>query len=124
MAYSQTINLVVGDTLPELALVLRDSNKAADGQVLDPENTNTWAAVNITNATVRLRIREVGATTIASTLTMVIQDGEGGQASTDFPDGTLNAAGLFEGEVEITYSNGSKMTVPDLLKLKVRDDFD
>ena len=36
MAYSDTIKLVVGDTLPQLVFSLKDSNTAA-GQTLDIE---------------------------------------------------------------------------------------
>ena len=32
--------------------------------------------------------------------------------------------GTFEGEIEITFSNGGIHTVYDLVKLKVRSDFD
>ena len=35
MAYSETLNLVVGDTLPELNFTLKDSNTAASGTTLD-----------------------------------------------------------------------------------------
>ena len=48
MAYSDTIKLVVGDTLPELTFNLKDSNTAASGKTLDPEDSTTWAAVNLT----------------------------------------------------------------------------
>jgi len=58
MAYSDTIKLVTGDTLPELTFTLKDSNTAATGQTLDPENSNTWAAIDLSNGAVRLRIRE------------------------------------------------------------------
>lgn len=125
MAYSDTINLVVGDTLPEVTVTLRDSNKAASGQTLDPNDSTTWDPINLTNATVRMRIRKVGSATVSSTLTMTVQSpATGGKAFTNFPSGTLDEAGLFEAEVEITYSSGGKQTVNDLLKLKVRDDFD
>jgi hypothetical protein len=125
MAYSDTINLVVGDTLPEVTVTLRDSNKAASGQTLDPENSATWDPIDLTGATVRMRIRKVGSATVSSTLTMtVVSPPTNGKATTNFPDGTLSEAGVFEAEVEITYSTGAKQTVNDLLKLKIRDDFD
>ena len=38
MAYSSTLNLVTGDTLPELTFTLKDSNTAAAGKTLDVEN--------------------------------------------------------------------------------------
>ena len=59
MAYASTIKLVVGDTLPELNFTLKDSNTAASGQTLDPEDSNTWAPIDVTGGTVKLRIREV-----------------------------------------------------------------
>jgi len=125
MAYSDTINLVVGDTLPEITVTLRDSNKAASGQTLDPENSETWDPINLTNATVVMRIRKVGSTTVASTLTMTVPTpSTEGKAFTNFPAGTLTEAGVFEAEVEISYSSGGKQTVNDLLKLKIREDFD
>ena len=125
MAYSDTINLVVGDTLPEVTVTLRDSNKAASGQTLDPENSETWDPIDLTGATVRMRIRKVGSTTISSTLTMtVVSPASSGKATTNFPSGTLSEAGVFEAEVEVTYGTGAKQTVNDLLKLKIRDDFD
>jgi hypothetical protein len=125
MAYSDTINLVVGDTLPEVTVTLRDSNKAVSGQTLDPENSETWDPINLTGATVLMRIRKVGSTTVSSTLTMTVPSpATDGKAFTNFPSGTLSEAGVFEAEVEITYSNGGKQTVNDLLKLKIREDFD
>jgi hypothetical protein len=125
MAYSDTISLVVGDTLPEVTVTLRDSNKAASGQTLDAEDPTTWDPIDLTGATVRMRIRKVGSTTVTSTLTMtVLSPATDGKATTNFPSGTLSEAGVFEAEVEVTYSGGGKQTVNDLLKLKIRDDFD
>ena len=124
MAYSQTINLVTGDTLPELTFTLRDSNTAASGQTLDPNNSATWAPIDVTGGSVRLRLRELGSTTVKSTLTCAITDGSAGKVATDFPTGTLDTAGTFEGEIEITFASGGIQTVYDLIKFKVRSDFD
>ena len=124
MAYSDTLKLVAGDTLPELTLTLRDSNAAATGQTLDANNSATWAPIDVTGATVRLRLRELGSTTVKSTLTCTITNGTGGKVATDFPTGTLDSAGTFEGEIEITFAAGGIQTVYDLLKLQVRSDFD
>ena len=100
MAYSDTINLVVGDTLPEVTVTLRDSNKAASGQTLDPENSETWDPINLTGATVVMRIRKVGSTTVASTLTMTVPSpATDGKAFTNFPSGTLSEAGVFEAKL-------------------------
>lgn len=124
MAYSDTLNLVTGDTLPELTFTLRDSNTAASGQTLDPNNNTTWAPINVTGASVKLRLRELGSTSVKSTLTCSVSDGSAGKIITDFPAGTLDTAGTFEGEIEITFSSGGVQTVYDLIKLKVRSDFD
>ena len=124
MAYSQTLNYIVGDTLPELTFTFKDSNTAASGQTLDTEDSSTWAPIDITGATVKLRIREVGSTTISATITPTITSGSGGSCATDFPTTAFPTAGVYEGEIEITFSGGGKQTVNDLLKFKVREDFD
>jgi len=124
MAYSDTLSLVVGDTLPELTLTLKDKNTAAAGQVLDEENSDTWAPIDITGATVKLRIRQLGETTLADTRTCSVSNGTGGICVTDFSATTFAAAGQYEGEIEITFSGGGKQTVYDLVKFKIRDDFD
>ena len=124
MAYSQTLNLVTGDTLPELTFTLKDSQEAASGQVLDTEDSSTWKPISVTGATVRLRIRELGSSTVKSTLTCTVTDAANGKVATNFPTGTLDTAGTFEGELEITFASGGIQTVYDLIKLKVRSDFD
>jgi len=124
MAYSDTLNLVTGDTLPELNLTLKDSSTAASGAVLDENNDATWAAIVLTGATVKLRIRELGSTTVKSTLSCTITDATNGKVATNFPTGTLDTAGTFEAEIEITFASGGIQTVNDLIKFKVRSDFD
>tara|TARA_R100001460_G_scaffold7255_8_gene18667 strand:+ start:2922 stop:3296 length:375 start_codon:yes stop_codon:yes gene_type:complete len=124
MAYSDTIKLVVGDTLPELTFTLKDSNTAAAGQTLDVENDATWAPINLSGGTVKFRIREVGQTTVLKTITASITNASGGECALTFPTGTWTAAGTYEGELEFTKSNGQIQTVQDLVKFKVRDDFD
>ena len=124
MAYSETLNLVQGDTLPELTFSLKDSNTAAAGLTLDPNNSATWSPIDVTGAQVRLRLRELGSTAVKSTLLCTVSDGIGGKVITDFPAGTLDTAGTFEGEIEITFATGGIQTVYDLVKFKVRSDFD
>ena len=124
MAYSDTIKLVVGDTLPELTFTLKDSNTAASGATLDVEDETTWAPINLTGATVKLRIREVGSTTVLSTITATITSASNGTCTLTFPTGTWTTAGTFEGEIEHTTSGSGIQTVQDLIKFKVRDDFD
>ena len=124
MAYSSTIKLVVGDTLPELTFTLKDSNTAATGKTLDVEDSTTWAPIDLTGGTVRLRIREVGKTTVVSTISATLSDPENGVCTLLFPSGTWTTAGTFEGEIEFTKSDGNIQTVQDFIKFKVRDDFD
>jgi hypothetical protein len=124
MAYSDTIKLVVGDTLPELTFTLKDSNTAASGATLNVEDETTWAPINLTGATVKLRIREVGSTTVLSTITATITSASNGTCALTFPTGTWATAGTFEGEIEHTTSGSGIQTVQDFIKFKVRDDFD
>ena len=124
MAYSATIKLVTGDTKPTLTIQIRDAATAATGATLDENDETTWAPVNLTGATVKLRIRELGETTVKSTLTCSVTDGSNGKVATDWPTGTLDTAGTFEGEIEVTDSGGGIQTVYDLVKLQVRSDFD
>jgi hypothetical protein len=124
MAYSETIKLVKGDTLPELTITLKDSNTAASGQTLDPEDPDTFAPVDITGGTVRVRIRQIGETTILKTITATITDASSGKVTMLFPSDTFSEAGVYEAEVEFTKSDGNIQTVNDLIKLSVRDDFD
>lgn len=125
MAYFQTVNLVAGDTLPELTFELKDSNTAVDSSTeLNPEDSSTWAPLtNLSGATAKLRIRELGSTTVKATLTCLVNASES-KVATNFPAGTLDSAGTYEGELEITYAGGGIQTIYDLVKLKVRGDFD
>ena len=70
MAYYDTIQLVKGDTLPEINFTLRDSNTAADGTILDELDASTWAPIDLTGATVRLKFRALGADTAKAVITM------------------------------------------------------
>ena len=72
MAYSDTIKFVVGDTLPSLEFTLKDSNTAAAGKTLDVENSDTWAAIDLSGGSVKLRVREVGQTTIIQTIFLLL----------------------------------------------------
>lgn len=108
------IKLVRGDNRPIIRLTLTDES---DDQ-----------PVNLTGATVVVYFRKVGTTTVLSTLSCTGLNG--GALSTDgviefgFPDPALDvAAGAYEGEVEITYSGGDVQTLYDVLKFKVREQF-
>lgn len=124
MAYSTTIKVVVGDTHPELNFTLTDSNTAASGKTLDPEDPTTFAPIDLTGSTTRVRIRKIGTTTVLDTIVCSITNATAGKCSMVFTASTFTAAGFYEGEIEITKSDGNIQTVGDLIRFNVRDDFD
>lgn len=106
------IKLVQGDSRPALVVNLTDDNSGAP--------------IPITGATVRLKFRELGASTNHAVLTGTITDGPNGQVVFYWAQvpGSLDVeAGDYEGEIEITFSDGQIQTVYDVLKFKVRQDF-
>jgi hypothetical protein len=124
MAYSANLKLVVGDTLPELTITLKDSNTAASGQTLDPEDSATFAPIDITNGTIQVRVRQIGTTTVLKTIPASITSPTNGICAMVFPSDTFPSSGLYEGEVEFTKAGGGIQTVNELIKFTVRDDFD
>ena len=95
MAYSETIKLVKGDTLPELTITLRDSNTAASGKTLDQEDPSTFAPIDITGGTVRVRIRKIGSTTILKKIVAKITAASDGKVRLLFPAEQFAESGLF-----------------------------
>jgi len=116
---------VAGDDKPELNFTIRDANTAVSGFVLDPDDVTTWAPMDLTGVTVRVKFRALGSTTLLDTLVCTNQ--------APYTDGvcfmTWNAttldvdAGTYEGEIELTYSDDTVLTVFHKLKFKVRSDF-
>jgi hypothetical protein len=109
---AEKIRLVQGDTRPSLVTTLTDST--------------TGAAINITGATVRLKFRAVGATTLKSTLTGTVTNGAAGTVVFDWSDDPTSLdgdPGDYEGEIEVTFADSTIQTVYDLLKFKLRQDF-
>ena len=124
MAYYETINLVAGDTKPEINLTLKDSNTAATGLTLDPDDSATWKVIDISDPTVKVKFRLLGASTILDTMECVKIVAEDGTCYMPWGTDTLDvAAGTYEGEIELTYVSGAILTLFDRLKFKVRDDF-
>jgi hypothetical protein len=122
--YYETINLVAGDTLPELDVVLRDSNAAATGYTLDPNDPTTWQPIDLSNAVVEFKFRKIGATTLIGLPIIFTQLSGDGHVALLFPPGTLDGLnGDYEGEIEIKYTDGKISTVRDLLKFNIRPDF-
>jgi hypothetical protein len=123
---TERIRLVQGDTRPQIVVSL----KASSG-----------TAIDCSGATVRFYFRKEGSSTVLVTITGNLltgfidstgalitvgytTPGSGGRASFSWPANALNVeAGNYEGEVEITFQDGTVQTVYDLLKFKVRADF-
>ena len=124
--YYSTIELVAGDTMPELNIILKDSNTALSGQTLDAANHATWAIISLAAVdTVTMKFRKTDTTTILETLPgSIVGDGTAGNVIMTWLSDTLtDAEGLYEGEIEITYDNGKISTVRDLLRFDVRAGF-
>ena len=125
MAYYDTIYVVQGDTLPEVRITLRDSNTAADGQTLDPDDDTTWAPIDVTDAVVKVRMRPLGEETVSATITCGrTAPFTEGKVFFQFTNGALDVdPGVYEGEIEITYSGGGVHTVYEMLRFNVREQF-
>jgi len=109
---SDKIKLVQDDTRPALVCTITDDTSGA--------------AINITGATVLLKFRAAGATTLQATVTGTVTDGANGVVAfypASAPEMLTGDAGDYEGEIQITFADGQIQTVYDLLKFKVRSDF-
>jgi len=125
MGYYDTIHVVKGDDKPEINLTLKDANTAAGSLVLDPNDPDTWAAIDISNPTIRVKFRKLGSTTVLDTMTCLkISPYTNGECQMAWNLTTLDVEpGIYEGEIELEYSDGRKFTLFDKLKFKVRDEF-
>tara|TARA_R100000657_G_C4672320_1_gene117113 strand:+ start:1432 stop:1767 length:336 start_codon:yes stop_codon:yes gene_type:complete len=109
---SDIYELVSGDTAPQIKATI---TRFDDGSV-----------VNMSGATVRLYFRKKGTTSVLFTLTAAATaDLANGIAVFSFNSTDLEnrAAGNYEGEIEITHSDGKKETIFEILNFVVRSDF-
>lgn len=127
---AEKIKLVQGDSRPQLILSITDQD--------------TGVPINLSESgtTVVVKLREAGVTAIKAEMLCgllmgkVQEDGitvdyaspwntpgAGGRVYMDWEPGALSNAGDYEGEIEITFSDGTVQTVYDLLKFKVREQF-
>jgi len=104
------IELVQGDTKPSLVVTLKDKK--------------TGGVINITGATIRLKFKGIDDTELTDTLVGVVLDGAAGLGKFDWGVTSLSGeAGVYVGEVEITFSDGSVQTVYDVLRFNMREQF-
>jgi hypothetical protein len=128
---AEKIKIVQGDTRPQIKCVVTDE---ATGEILD-----------LSGSTVRMKFRSVGASTILFSVTGVllsgIEDingvvtqnltgqtygvvGSGGRVAFQFAAGNLDIdPGVYEGEIEVTFSDASIQTVYTPIKFQLRKQF-
>ena len=105
--------------------LVKDDNGSQLECIITREDTG--AVVNLTGAVALLKFRKVRTSTILFTLTNITTapvDLPNGEALFQFSGANLNlAAGLYEGEVQVTFSNGNIETLYDTINFQIRDDF-
>jgi hypothetical protein len=109
---AEKIRLVQGDTRPTLAVTITDEV--------------TGLPIGLTGATPRLKFRAAGATALTATVDGIVIDPAAGKClffAASAPERLQGEPGDYEGEIEITFSDGQVQTVYDLLKFKIREDF-
>ena len=100
---TEKIKLVQGDTRPAIVCTITDETTG------DP--------INITDASGVMRFRPVGSTTLQATVTGAVLSGAAGQVAfypASTPAMLTGDAGDYEGEIEITFSDGQIQTVYDV----------
>jgi hypothetical protein len=127
--------LVQHDRMPDISLSLTDEVTGLPIDLSDPATA------------VRMYLRTVGSKTLKETLllpklygrvTAIDEEtgaqtidaaapynvaGKGGRCAIQWSATSLDTAGNFEGEIEVTYPDGRKQTWLDLLQFAVREDF-
>lgn len=107
---SERIKLVYGDTGPQIKLSFTDEI--------------TGLPSNLTGATVTLHFRAVDTDTILFSRVALMTDAVQGICIIDWEPGDLDQdAGDYEGEVEVIRANGTKETLYDLLRFRIREAF-
>jgi len=116
---------VASDTKPEINLTLKDNTTAAAGLTLDPDDSTTWAVIDISDPSVTVKFRALGATTVLDTMTCIkVAPYTDGKCYMPWGATTLDvAAGTYEGEISLNYTAGGVLTLFDRMKFKVRADF-
>ena len=125
---AEKIKLVQGDTKPAIIVSLTDETSGVP--------------LGLNGSTPQLLFRAVGSSQVLVTLTgtllvgRLLEDGSvdstapydtlgaGGRVQFNWGAGDLNQdAGDYEGEIQITFGDGTVQTVYDLMKFKLRQDF-
>jgi hypothetical protein len=103
--------------------LVRNDNNSQFKVTLTREDTG--AVINLTNSTVRLKVRRKGTST--ALLTLIAINGSNfanGEAVFNFDSTALSiSAGEYVGEIETTFTSGNIETTYDEITLMVRDDY-
>ncbi len=119
--YLYIFNISTGDSRIEFLVELKDAKCDSESDIdkMDPlDLTDLQSAV--------MKVRLIGSTEIADEVTdSVVYGGplEGMMlmiTGNDFLDGV---AGEYEGEIELTFTDGRVLTVEDLVKIVLKEDF-
>jgi hypothetical protein len=102
------INLVQGDTGPDLTVAVYDS---ASNQPIDLSSAGT---------TIRLHLRREGDTYVRTITGTKTNGGSDGVATFIWPSGAFDVVGYYEGEVEMDMASGRRQTVPDKMRFYIR----
>jgi hypothetical protein len=109
----------------DMIYLVKDDNGSQVECIITRDNTGD--PVDLTGATARLKFRKKRTTNILFTLTNIVDDQvdlEAGQTVFVFSAQNLDLeAGLYEGEVEVTFANSNIETVYEVIDFQVRDDF-
>jgi hypothetical protein len=109
---TERIRLVRGDTRPQIRLALT--------------NEQTNQPIDLTSATVTLHFRASESNTVLfSRLAFVNPEyALGGVAYIDWEEDDLKQEpGDYEGEIEVVMADGSRETIYDVLRFRLREDF-
>jgi len=109
-----TIDLVAGDNLPFIPLQITD---AATNLPIDLSPTGTAAVMKM----YPVGGIAAGTAPLATVNCVYVTTGTDGKIMFNFPGTTLQVpAGVYEGQIVVTFGSGNKQTVNDLLKFRVR----
>lgn len=106
------INLVQGDTGPQIKVTLTRSD--------------TGLAEDVSDATIKMHFRKQDTTSVLFTMNnqSTPEQQEIGVCIFIFSSGQLDVdAGYYEGEVEVVFDSGTRETVYEVVEFYVREDF-
>jgi hypothetical protein len=100
------IPVIKGDKAYEINFTLQDFN---------------GVAVNLTGATLKLKVQKPGAAALKFTGDMTIVSAAAGTCKYTVAEGNFDTAGAYDAEIEATFANGQVITYSDIV-IKVKSD--